>query len=128
MGEQGGPRIVALVGDLFFAVRIRETLRPHGYAVDVVKSAAALGEAVAGEPPALVIVDLAFRALDPPGRIAALKADAATAAIPVLAFGSHLDQAAREAARAAGADRVIANSKLADDLPALVARYARPMT
>jgi len=126
----GGPpptRILALVGDLFFAVRIGNTLRPLGYRVDVASSraklAAALGDGAA--PPALVIVDLAFAAVDPPRQIAALKADEATRASPILAFGAHLDRAARDAAKAAGADRVVANSKLHDDLPALVERYAR---
>ncbi len=123
----GTTHIVAVVRDLFFAVRIGNTLRPLGYRVDVVNSDTALRAALRDGPgtPALVIVDLAFGAIDPPGRIAALKADPATRAIPVLAFGSHLDHAARAAAKAAGADRVVANSQLAADLPALVTRLTR---
>lgn len=119
-----GPRVVALVHDLFFAVRIRDTLRPFGYRVEVANSEEKLAGALRGEPPALLIVDLTFAAIDPPRRIAALKADEATRAIPILAFGPHLDHAARKAAQDAGADRVVANSKLAEDLPELVARYA----
>jgi CheY-like chemotaxis protein len=120
-------RIVAAVRDLFFAVRIKDTLQPQGYEVAIVKSAAALDSALASPAasPAVLLVDLNFRALDPPATIARLKADPATRAIPILAFGSHLDHAARDAARAAGADRVVANSQLADDLPGLVARVAR---
>lgn len=125
MSERGTARIVAIVRDLFFAVRIGNTLRPLGYRVDVVHSAAALRESLREDPPRLVIVDLAFAAIDPPRQIADLKAGVTTGAIPILAFGSHLDHAGREAARAAGADRVVANSKLAEDLPALVARYLR---
>ena len=118
-------RIVAIVRDLFFAVRIGNTLRPLGYRVDVVHSAAALGASLREDPPALLIVDLAHAAIDPPRQIADLKAGVVTGTIPILAFGSHLDQAGREAAKGAGADRVVANSKLTEDLPALVARYAR---
>ena len=127
MGASEPIRVVAVVRDLFFAVRIRDTLRPRGYLVEVAKSADALRQALAAPvaPPALIIVDLAFSASDPPRLIAGLKADPATAALPILAFGSHLDHASRAAARAAGADRVVANSKLADDLPELVSRYAR---
>jgi CheY-like chemotaxis protein len=126
MGTPDAIRVVAVVRDLFFAIRIRDTLRPHGYAVEVAKSADALHQALAApaELPALVIVDLAFAAADPPGLIADLKGDPATAGLPILAFGSHLDHASRDAAKAAGADRVVANSKLAEDLPALVDRYA----
>ena len=72
-----------------------------------------------------MLVDLAGRGVDAPGTIRALKEDPATAQVPVVAFGPHLDEAARAAARAAGADAVVANSKLALDLPGLVARYAR---
>ncbi len=122
--QAAGPRVVALVHDLFFAVRIRDTLRPFGYRVDVANSEEKLAGALRGDRPALLIVDLAFAAIDPPRRIAALKADDATRAIPVLAFGPHLDHAVRRAAQDAGADRVVANSKVAEDLPDLVARYA----
>ena len=127
MADTVGTRIVAFVRDLFFAVRIGNTLRPLGYRVDIVNSEAGLRRALdQGQgSPASVIVDLAFPAIDPPGRIAALKADPATRAVPVLAFGSHLDHPARAAAKAAGADRVVANSQLADDLPGLVARLTR---
>ena len=119
-----GPRVVALVHDLFFAVRIRDTLRPFGYRVEVANSEEKLAGALRGDRPALLIVDLAFAAIDPPRRIAALKADEPTRALPVLAFAPHLDHAARKAGQDPGADRLVANSKLAEDLPELVPRYA----
>ena len=119
-------RVVAVVRDLFFAIRIKETLQAHGYAVVVANSAQALTAALADAPAALIVLDLNFRGIDPPATIAHLKADPASKAIPLLAFGSHLDRAARDAAKAAGADRVVPNSKLAEDLPALAARYATP--
>ena len=121
-------RIVAVVRDLFFAIRIRETLTPRGYTVEVAKSAAALQGLLdaAGQPIALIIIDLAFAAIAPATIVAELKGAPATAGIPILAFGSHLDHASRDAAKAAGADRVVANSKLAEALPDLVSRYALP--
>jgi CheY-like chemotaxis protein len=120
------PLVVALVPDLMFASRIDGTLRQLGYRVTVVKDATALHATVRADGPALVLVDLAARRVDVPAAIAALKADAATRALPVVAFGPHLDETARDAAAAAGADAVVANSKLALDLPRLVARYATP--
>ncbi len=119
-------RIIAVVRDLFFAIRIRETLAPRGYRVDVAKSREALDTLITTDPlPVLVIVDLAFVASDPPALIAALRAAPRTATLSILAFGSHLDRAVRDAAKEAGADRVVANSKLAEALPELVERYAR---
>ncbi|HEU5330727.1 MAG: hypothetical protein ACTHMJ_24425 [Thermomicrobiales bacterium] len=123
-GEQSN-QIVAIVRDLFFAARIRDTLRSRGYAVAVVKREEDVAAAFAGGPVALVIIDLGFVAIDPAAVIARLKGAEATRAIPLLAFGSHLDHAGRDAAKAAGADRVVPNSKLVADLPALVERYAR---
>jgi CheY-like chemotaxis protein len=118
--------IIAVVRDLFFSIRIKETLQAHGYLVAIANSARALAEALTAAPPALIILDLNFRRIDPPATIAQLKANPATQAIPILAFGSHLDHAARDAAKAAGADRVVPNSKLAEDLPALARRYTSP--
>ena len=119
-------RVIAVVRDLFFSIRIKETLQAHGYVVAVANSPQALTTALADAPTALIILDLNFRGIDPPATIAQLKADPASKAIPILAFGSHLDRAARDAAKAAGADRVVPNSKLAEDLPALAARYVTP--
>jgi hypothetical protein len=42
--------------------------------------------------------------------------------LPVIAYGSHVDTETMTQARAAGATRDIANSKLAADLPAIVAQ------
>lgn len=126
MDEGVSRRVVAVVRDLFFSIRIKETLQGHGHAVAVANSPQALATALADGPVALIILDLNFRGIDPPATIAQLKADPATGAIPILAFGSHLDHAARNAAKAAGADRIVPNSKLAADLPTLVARYTTP--
>ena len=123
MSGESDRRIIAIVRDLFFSVRIKETLQAHGYAVAVVKSPQALTDVLAAASPALIILDLNFRGIDPPATIAQLKGNLATQAIPILAFGSHLDHAARDAAKAAGANRVVPNSKLAEDLPALARRY-----
>lgn len=64
----------------------------------------------------LVLVDLGLRAAD---AVAAIRALKARAPLPrVVAFGSHVDGETLAAARAAGADRVLARSafsaKLAD--------------
>jgi CheY-like chemotaxis protein len=119
------PLVLGLVPDLMFGTQIEGVLERLGYRVELVRDASALADRVGEAGLALVLVDLAARGVDVPAAIRALKGDAGTAEVPVVAFGPHLDEAAREAARAAGADAVVANSKLAFDLPGLVARYAR---
>src|SRR5690349_7394545 len=102
MSDGADRPIIAVVRDLFISIRIKETLQAHGYPVAVANPARALAEALAAAPPALIILDLTFRGIDPPATIAHLKARPATQTIPILAFGSHLDDAARDAAKAAG--------------------------
>lgn len=46
--------------------------------------------------------------------------------IPIIAFGSHVDIDARDAARQAGCDHVWSKSRFVDELPALVERHTTP--
>lgn len=114
--------ILSLVNDLFFSVRIESTLGGAGYRV-IGAAEPAIGETVAQERPALAIVDIGGFGLDWEAAIRTLKA--ADPALPVLAFGSHMDLAARERALAAGADRVVAKSQFVEGMATLVARLVR---
>ena len=57
----------------------------------------------------LVIIDLGQDGLDLPGIVAAVRAKSSSAR--VVAFGSHVNEAALSAARAAGCDDIIPNSQ-----------------
>jgi hypothetical protein len=123
-GESKGvsQHILALEKDLFFAVRIRDTLRHHGMEARIVRTMEAFEQGLAPgseqERPALVIVNISTQGLDWEEAIRRARA----CAYPVLAFGSHVDLDARARALAAGARRVVANAKFASDLPGLVRR------
>ncbi len=110
--------ILLLERDLFFSVKIRDTLSHLGYETQVARSTEDFARKLAAGPPVLVIVHAGMAAVDWEQAIAQAKA----AGAPTLAFGSHIDLEAQQAARRAGADRVISNAKLAKDLPAIVAR------
>ena len=120
--------VLALVPDLMFATQIEQVLERLGYAPTFARDTDSLLTQARSQQAALVLLDLAARGVDVPATIARLKTDAATSALPVIAFGPHLDEPARAAAQAAGADAIVANSKLAFDLPGLVARWAVRMT
>lgn len=113
--------ILALEKDLFFAVKIRDTLRHHNMQVTTARTLAAFEQglqATGDEKPALAIVNIATTGVDWESAIrSARKAD-----YPVLAFGSHMDLDARAKAIEAGAQRVVANSKFTSDMPGLVKR------
>jgi DNA-binding NtrC family response regulator len=105
--------VVALERDLFFASKIRATLQAVGRDCQVVRSADDLAERLARPPlPALVMVHCGAAGVDWLRGITLAR----EAGVPVLAYGAHVDIAAQSQARAAGATRVIANSKLAGDL------------
>lgn len=113
--------ILALEKDLFFAVKIRDTLRHHEMQAQTARNLAAFeqGLAISGEErPALVIVNTAILGVDWEEAIRRARANG----YPVLAFGSHMDLDARARALQAGAQRVVANSKFASDMPGLVRR------
>lgn len=114
--------IVALVPDMMFGVRVRDVLAQLGYQARVYEAAAAAQAAL--EPGlALLIVDLRGPVADLTELVGAAKR--VDPGLPVLAFGSHVDVERQQAARLAGCDRVVANSKFSADLPGLIASLAR---
>jgi len=113
--------ILALEKDLFFSVKMRDTLRHHDMEVKTVRTLPAFVQGLAAtgdEKPALVIVNTATTGIDWETAIR----EARTAGLKVLAFGSHMDLEARAKALEAGAERVVANSKFTSDMPDLVKR------
>ena len=113
--------ILALEKDLFFSVKMRDTLRHHGIEVAIVRTLPAFEQRLAApaeEKPSLVIVNTATAGVDWEAAIRQARAHG----YPVLAFGSHMDLEAREKALSAGAQRVVANSKFTSDMPGLVQR------
>lgn len=114
-------RALLLDSDLFFSVKVTDTLKHAGYQTHTVRQLAAFTQALADERPVLVLVNTAARGIDWRAGIVAAR----EVGTPVVAFGSHVDLVTQEEARQAGATSVIANSKLASDLPGVVARALR---
>lgn len=92
-----------------FAVQLQNMARGAGVRYIAARPGAALARAD------LMVVDLGARG-DWEGAVR----EAAGMGMPVVAFGPHMDAEARRRARAAGASRVLANSNLARDLPAIL--------
>src|SRR5947209_17349703 len=119
--------ILALERDLFFSVKMRDTLRHHGMEVTVVRTIPAFEQRLAAtgeDKPALVIVNTASAGVNWEAAIR----HARQHGYPVLAFGSHMDLEARAKALQAGAQRVVANSKFTSDMPGLVQRMINEPT
>jgi CheY-like chemotaxis protein len=116
--------IILLIPDLFFSVRVADTARMLGYDPREVGDAAAL-LAVARQGATGIILDTQERS-DWQAAVRQLKADPQTAAIPILAFGSHVDVALQRAAVEAGCDRLVTRGKLMQELPDLLQQLFTP--
>ncbi|MGZ3624090.1 MAG: hypothetical protein ACXWPG_13305 [Ktedonobacteraceae bacterium] len=113
--------VLALEKDLFFSVKMRDTLRHYDIEVKTVRNLPAFEESLGAKDDqkfALAIVNIAIIGVD--WETAIRKGRSAD--LQVLAFGSHMDLEARSKALKAGAQRVVANSKFTSDMPALVQR------
>src|SRR5215831_5592776 len=100
MPNSGNKKILAVLGDLFFTVKINESAKRAGLPVEFVKSEHDAVEGAKGRP-VLMILDLNFGGIDPLNLIRTLKADPETKAIPLIGYLSHvqgeLKQQAQEA-------------------------------
>lgn len=119
--ERDEHNAVLLDSDLFFVVKIADTLKHLGYATHTVRTARDFAQALATQPPRVALVNTAARGVDFTQALAAAR----EAGVPTIAYGAHVDLATQQQAREAGATVVVANSRLAADLPAIVARALR---
>jgi len=120
--------ILVAVDDFLFRSKIRATAKQAAVDVIFAKTPAEILEMARSLTPSMVIFDLNSGTLDPVGTIAAMKADAALSTVRTLGFVSHVDAARIQAARAAGADEVMARSAFAGNLAEILLtdRTARP--
>ena len=106
--------------DLFFAVKIGDTLKYAGYMTRTVRRLDDFLVRLA-ERPTIALVNTAARGVDWRAAIRAAR----DAGVLLVAFGSHVDVETQQQARHEGAAVVISNAKLASDLPGVVARALR---
>ena len=124
-------RVIAFVKDLFFSAKITNAMRhlqQNGEAIQVsfARNPGDLVSRVADEHPALVIFDLSLQNIDLPALVREVRSAAGNTSLTVMAFGPHTDKEGRAAARAAGCDLVVANSRFDRELPQLLQRYSTP--
>jgi len=116
-------KIVFLNRDLFFGVRVGNTLRGLGYTVSVAPAAAAFVAKLreATPPPLLGIIDISA-GVDWPIITSLTSSEQYT---PILAFGPHKDVEGLRAAKSAGVTRVVSNGDFHQHMVELVRRYCR---
>ena len=110
-------RVVALMDDLFFQMKLAETAKHLGVEVKVAATADAL-KALLEPAPKLLIVDLNSRH-EPLATIQRLRAD--KNAVRVVGFLSHVQTELAAQARAAGCDEVMPRSAFTQNLATILA-------
>ena len=123
MPNQESKRVLAVVNDLFFSVKLTEAAKRAGLALEFVKDH---GEVVekAQSAPSLIVMDLNFDAVEPLQLIRDLKGSPATKSVRLLGYLSHVQAELKQQAQEAGCDMVLARSAFSQNLPQILKRYA----
>jgi CheY-like chemotaxis protein len=116
-------KILAVLEDLFFTVKINESAKRAGLGITFVKSELDALEQ-ARSSPALIILDLNFGGIEPLKLIQKLKADDQTRGISLLAYVSHVQGELKQQAQEAGCNMVLARSAFSQNLPQILKRHA----
>lgn len=121
---QNPRKILAVVDDLFFVVKINDAARRAGMVAEFLKSEDAVVEKAMAERPSMVIVDLNCGSVAPVQLIEALRSKPELKNVSVVAFVSHIQGELKMQAQNAGADMVLARSAFSLNLPQILRRHA----
>ncbi len=121
--DQGTRKVVGVVDDLLFTVKISDMAKRARLPVEFVKNAPDVLQ-VAQTNPLLIIIDLNTYALDPIEIIRTLKADPKTRNVSLLGYVSHVHGELKQQAHDAGCDMVMARSAFSQNLPMILKRHA----
>lgn len=126
MAKQGKKKVLAVVDDLFFTVKISDTARRAGLDIEFVKSEIDVMEKVK-ELPSLVIFDLNFNGIHPLQIIQNIKGAAEFKGVSLIGYLSHVQGELKVKAQEAGCDMVLARSAFSQNLPQIFKRHAGTM-
>ena len=116
-------KVLAVLEDLFFTVKINEAAKRAGLPITFVKSEHdALEQAKLH--PALIILDINFQGIDPLNLIRTLKADDQTKRINLIGYLSHVQGELKLQAQEAGCDMVMPRSAFSQNLPQILKRHS----
>ncbi|MBV9770722.1 MAG: response regulator [Bryobacterales bacterium] len=124
MQNRASKKILAVVEDLLFTVKIGDAAKRAGLAVEFVKSERDVIEKASNEKPLLIIVDLNFSAVQPLKLISKLKSSSDVKQISVIGYLSHVQGELKQQAQEAGANIVMARSAFSQNLQQILKRHS----
>ena len=123
MQKQEPKRVLAVVSDLFFSVKLTEAAKRAGLALEFVKESKDVLEK-AKDKPSLIIFDLNFDSAQPLTLISKLKGNTATKGISLIGYLSHIQAELKQQAQEAGCDMVLARSAFSQNMPQIFKRHS----
>ena len=116
-------KVLAVLSDLFFSVKITDAARRAGMAVELVKDPEEVLTKAKAQP-SLIIFDLNFEDAHPLDLIARLKGNAEFKGVSLIGYLSHVQGELKQAAQEAGCDMVMARSAFSQNLPQILKRHS----
>jgi len=126
MHRQGNKKVLAVVSDLFFSVKINDAAKRAGLSVEFIKDEHEV-LAKAHAHPTLIIFDLNFESVNPLEIIAKLKGNAELKDISVIGYLSHVQGELKQKAHETGCDMVLARSAFSQNLQQILKRHSGVM-
>jgi PleD family two-component response regulator len=116
-------RVLAVVSDLFFSVKIAEAAKRTGLDLEFIKDAGQVLEKAKNKP-SLIIFDLNFDGVNPLATIGSLKAGADTKGISLIGYLSHIQVDLKQQAQDAGCDMVLPRSAFSQNMLQIFRRHS----
>ncbi|HME09142.1 MAG TPA: hypothetical protein VKG25_18940 [Bryobacteraceae bacterium] len=117
-------KILAVVDDLLFTVKINDAAKRIGLDVEFLKNEKDLLDKAKDDKPLLVILDLNANSIQPVHAIEKLKGNASLKTISIIGFVSHVQGELKQKAQDAGANMVMARSAFSQNLQQILRRHA----
>jgi PleD family two-component response regulator len=116
-------RVLAVLTDLFFSVKLGESAKRNGMALEFVTEGKEVLEKAKSKPQ-LIVFDLNYEAVSPVQLIAKLKANPDTKGISLIGYLSHLQGDLKQEAQEAGCDMVMARSAFSQNMMQIFRRHS----
>ncbi|HWB86646.1 MAG TPA: hypothetical protein VG675_21055 [Bryobacteraceae bacterium] len=123
MQKQEPRKVLAVVSDLFFSVKLTDAAKRAGLALEFVKDGKEVLEKAQSKP-SLIIFDLNNETVQPIKLITKLKGSSDTKGISLIGYLSHVQVELKQKAQEAGCDMVMARSAFSQNLPIIFKRHS----
>ena len=124
MPKQEPKRVLAVLSDLFFSVKLTDAAKRNGLTLEFIREPKEVLEKAAESKPSLIVLDLNFEDAEPLKLIEHLKSKSETKGISLIGYLSHVQGELKVQAQDAGCDMVMARSAFSQNLPQIFKRHA----